>query len=188
MNKSELTDSAKGLMQVFSKPAYVLLAAIAGFLTFELLIWIFNFPTVLYVLFEAPLTVWEKLTFFFGSFEALFVSYTVFGAASLAIFSFLQGMNVAALVYVLRNNLLVGKYTALKSTGPFALAVIGFGCAACGTSILAPLLASLAAGSAMVVSEAVGVAANILGIFLAAYSLYVLGKASYLHAQAKLQT
>jgi len=97
----------------------------------------------------------------------------------------LFGINLALLVFVLRNRgfKLIPKKSGL---GGFAFAIIGGGCIARGTSIIAPLLATLGATSAPFVRDP-GAIFNWLGSLLIAYSIYKLGAVcSYIFATKDL--
>ena len=55
------------------------------------------------------------------------------------------------------------------------LAVLASGCAACGTSVLTPLLISVGAGGSLALSREIGIAISYLSLTLVVYSIYSLG-------------
>ena len=94
-------------------------------------------------------------------------------ALGIVIFSSLFGLNLALLVYVLRNQGF--KNIPKKSSfGGTVFAVLAGGCVACGTSILAPLVATFGATSTAFLRD-LSAWLNWTASVLIVYSIYKLG-------------
>ncbi len=90
-------------------------------------------------------------------------------------------------MYVLRSRV-ADTGSANTAGGLSVVAVaIGAGCAACGTSIITPILAAAGATGTIGLARQIGVLANIIGFGLVLWSLYGLGKrAAAIQAAQKL--
>ena len=155
---------------VLKKPPYSVLALLSAFIMLTIIIWSLNYQLVGYILTNADMTILQKLRFFSYGYEALFTSFDSFLSVSIISLSFLFGINIAVLTYSLRR-----KTASARATGTSGLAatlgILSSGCAACGTSLLGPLLATLGATSLTAVHN-IGAAFSILGSLLLLYSIY----------------
>ncbi|MEX1059298.1 MAG: hypothetical protein WEC17_02615, partial [Candidatus Saccharimonadales bacterium] len=171
---------------VFRYPTYILIAFIGAFLVSGLIVWSLNLSLVKYIIFEAPLNFLQKIDFFFDAFRGIYSTYNSIQGTGIILFSVLFGINLALLVYVLRNR---GFESIPKKSGlgGFAMAIIGGGCIACGTSIIAPIIATSGAASTAFLTELSAVL-SWLGSILIAYSIYKLGAVcSYIIASKNLR-
>lgn len=167
--------------RIFARPQYILLVVFGAFLASGLILWSLNLSLVRYILFEAPLTLLQKLDFFFDVYKNLYTTYSGVQGTGIALFSLLFGINLALLVFVLkhRNIKSIPKKSGL---GGFGLAIIGGGCIACGTSIITPIIATFGATSTTFLRDLSAIL-SWLGSMLIAYSIYKLGTVcSYIFA------
>ncbi len=172
----------RSLVTVFSSPQYVVLALAVSVLFLGVLIWALNLQLLGYVFAQPTLTLWQKLAFvgqgyigyLSGAGEPLALSGLVFVA--------LAGINTAMLVWVLRRQAAAAGSGARRSGIASVAALLGSGCAACGTGILAPIVAGATAGATVfspvkfLLVSALGTAFNVLGIGLMLYSIAGLSK------------
>jgi hypothetical protein len=140
------------IVELFKQPKYALLSILASLLSGAFLMWSLNLDLVSYIIFDAPLTVVEKIQFFATSYRDLFTTYESTQAMSMLLFMILFGLNISLLVYVIRNQGF-SSATGKSSAGGLLVAVLGSGCLACGTSLLAPLLATFGAVSGAFMAE-----------------------------------
>ncbi len=174
--------AAGGIGHVLRKPGYVALAFATGFLAAGAIIWALNYRVLLYVLFDAPFSIGTKLKFFVDGYGALLTTFGVMQAVSIVVFAFLFGVNVSLLVYVVRRR----SMTAVRHSGAVGLllGIVGGGCAACGTSLLVPLFASIGVTASASLVGLLGSVALLLASLLTVISIYRLG---YLAATARAQ-
>jgi hypothetical protein len=162
----------KAVLFVLKKPAYLISTVLLSFLMAGVIIWSFNYELVGYIIFEAPLNFFEKIEFFSYGYQNLFNTLDSLLSSGILIFSFLFGVNTSMLIYVIKNH---GFKNLPKksSTSAFILAILGGGCIACGTSLLAPILISIGAVSTPFLRD-LGAIFNWLGSLLLLYSIYKL--------------
>lgn len=168
-----LKNSAHGIIKVLKRPHYILLAGLVAFLASGLVIWSLNFELVRYIIIDAPISVFEKIRFFWDVQTGIYSAYENMQASGIILFGLLFGLNTALLVYTIRSGSI--KKIPKKSGGASVVfAALGGGCVACGTSILAPLLATLGATTSTFVTSLSHVLIWI-SILLISYSMYKLG-------------
>ncbi len=167
--------SILGLLSIFKQPFYIALAAIISFITLGVLLWSLNLDLLGYILVDSPLSLLEKMDFILDAYSGIATNYESFQSIIMVIFSVMFVLNLAALVFVVRG----GQKQAIKSkssVGGLAVAIVGGGCIACGTSIITPLLTSLGAVGSATLSSTIGLYLNLIGIALIIYSLLSLGQ------------
>lgn len=166
----KLQISVRGVGRVLLRPLGVLTTLGVAFLVVTFFVWLPNIG-LLYELGKLPtLSYWDKVQVFFEGLGGLMTNNFELQAISILLVSLLVGLNTAMLVVVGSN--IVGH---AKSGGATLLAVFAAGCAACGTSIFAPVLASLVAVTSAGLVEVFGLIANLIAICLLAFSIYRLG-------------
>lgn len=160
----------RAVFQLLRRPQYLLLAVVAALLMMGIIIWSLNLDLLRFIFFESPLSLAEKLEFYIDGYGNLYSVYSASLSTGIIVFSTLFGINLAMLVYVLKHQ---GLANVPKKSGSSALvlAVLSGGCAACGTSLLAPLIASLGATTLPFVRD-LGTIFTWLGALLTLYSIY----------------
>lgn len=157
------------------KPIYGLLAIVIASITLAVVLWAFNLNLLWFVLFDSGLPLLEQFNFLAGIYGSIATNFESSLALTLVLFSILFGINMSALVFVLRQRVRA-KAAAGKSIGGLAGAIVGAACAACGTSIVAPLLSALGATGTVGLANSIGAIVNILSIGLILFAIYSLGK------------
>lgn len=164
--------SAHNVFVMLARPVNLLAALFIGFLMLSIIIWWLNIDLIGYIIFQSPLSLGSKLRFLGYSYEALFTSYDNLLSISILLLSLLFGLNALLLWRALKQRA-AGAKTARLGGFAAALGVLSGGCAACGTSLIAPVLASVGATSAA--AQSAGIFFNFLGSALLLYSIYRLG-------------
>lgn len=178
--KLSLASSAK----VFKIPSYVLLAVFGSLVTVAVILWAFNLDVLSYLIFKAPISPAEKLGLFADIYKDIYTNFSEFHEVVTVAFTLLFGVNVALMTFIIKNK---GFKSIPKKSGlgGLVLAIVGGGCVACGTSLLAPLLASVS-GASSVFFRDISLILNLLATVLVIYSIYRLGLiASNVHAKNK---
>lgn len=140
-----------------------------------LLVWLFSFQTLLYVLSVPFLSTSEKLSYFFSPYANSFLYFfrdpIVF---TRDIFVILAAINISLLIFIKRNT--PSDHRKIRGgTSGLVVGLVASGCVVCGTSIIAPLFASVGATATASASQSIGAIGNIIGIILMIYSLHGLG-------------
>lgn len=163
---------------LYFKPAYLLMAVGVSVVFYEFIFWFLNLGLLQYLLASPYLSIQDKFGMLTGSYSGIFT--LPFSPLALMLFlvSIFQGISVSALVYTMRQERLTRR-TFLKDfsgTG-FAgvLSVLGLGCAACGTSLVTPIVTFLFATSSVAVAEAVGLYAAMLALIVSIVTVYLTG-------------
>jgi hypothetical protein len=128
-----------------------------------------------YIIFEAPISTLDKLGVFWDVQTGIYTVYSSPQATGILLFGILFGINGAMILRLLKS----GTYRALPKKsggGSLLFAVLGGGCVACGTSILAPLLATFGATSSVFMNN-LSNWLNWISIILISYSIYKIGGA-----------
>lgn len=162
----------QAITHVLRLPRYIVLAATSTLLMAGLIIWSLNLDLLRYILFEAPLTAYDKFEFFAYGYQSLFTTYNSALSLGIIVFTLLFGINIAMLTFAIRREGLAS-IPKKSGGGAFIFAILGGGCIACGTSLLAPLVASAGAASAPLLRD-LGAIFNWLGSLLLIYSIYKL--------------
>ena len=185
LKRTKLKLSLRSTLRVISLPKYLLVSILTSFFMAGLIIWSLNLDLLAYIFFQAPISSFEKIRFFLDGYTSIATNITNAQSSGIALFSTLFGINMALIIYVLRRRGL--KVIPKKSgSGAFALAILSGGCFACGTSLLAPLLATLGATSGSFV-RGLGTLFNWLGSILLVYSIYKLSHiAATIQAKEKI--
>jgi hypothetical protein len=171
----KLKISLKAIGGVLLRPLYAIVGMVVTLAVLGMLLWIFNFDLFLYILTNSDISAGEKLTVFIQSYASLITNFENFAAIILVLFALLLGINMALLAFVMKNiGASIGKESGKSGLSLFA-AVLGAGCAACGTSILAPVLTAVGSTATIGLVEAIGVTANFAGIGLVLFSITRLG-------------
>lgn len=164
----------KGVGYVLKKPQYLAGVIIGAFLSASLVIWSLNLELAKFILFEAPISLADKLQFFSESIRSVFTTYGDIQGLGIMLFAVLFGINTAMLIFVLKHQGFksIPKKSGLGGT---IAAVISGGCVACGTSLLAPLAATFGATSGAFLRD-LALWLNWLASILVIYSIYKLGQ------------
>lgn len=162
------------ILKVLKKPKYLIAGILAGLFILGVILWSLNFDLLKFIIIDSSLPLTEKFSFFTSVYKGIFVSAGRLPALTMIIFAILFAINTACVLFVIRNR---DKESALhKSTvAGLGLAIVGGGCIACGTSILAPILIGVGAGGASTFLSEIGVYINLVASIFLVWSIYRLG-------------
>lgn len=181
--------SLKSVGTVIVRPLYAGYAFISAFLFMQLILWGTNFSLAQYILTTGNISFVSKVDFFASSTRDVFANIFIPANTLLIIVSVLQGLVISTLLYVIKYNRSVDKKALGGSVFAAALATIGLGCVACGTSLLVPIVAIFASSSAAVITKSLTTPVLILSIFISLFSLYKAGlQASTVIAHESIDT
>lgn len=174
--------SAKSIFKLlYFRPAYLFLAVIISIIFYEFIFWLMNLGLLNFLITSGYLTMGEKLGILIGSYANVFTTPIAPLSFTLFIVSLLQGASAAAIIYTVRRERQMGK-DVFRSMGRTSitglLAAFGFGCVACGTSLVTPILTYFFATSSVALATQIGLysmylafAASLIGAYLAGYKL-----------------
>lgn len=174
--KLRLKVSLRAISKVLRQPGYIAVAVLGMLIASGFILWSLNLDLLQYVWFQTTLPVIDKLDFFISVYKDLYGTYNSIEGTGIVLFSVLFGVNMSLLIFVIKHHGFA-KVPKKSGIGGFALAIVGGGCVACGTSLLAPVLATVGATSSAFVRE-LAIVFNWLGVVLISYSIYKLGQLS----------
>lgn len=166
--------AAKNIGKVLIIPAYAATAVAGMIVVMGIILWSLNFDVLRFVLFESGISAYDKFTFFTSVYKGIFGAFGNIQALSIIIFSALFGINISVLTFVL-IGLKSRKALNGGSIAGLGAAILGGGCIACGTSLLAPVLTSLGVLGTSLLTNSLGVILNVVGSLFILWSLYKLG-------------
>lgn len=184
---TKLKISVVSTIRIFRSWKYLTLAIVVTLAISGLVLWSLNLGLLRYIVFEAPISFLDKLGFFTYGYSSVFTTYNSAQPVGLILLSVLFGINTSVFVYVIRRQgfKLVPKKSGI---GAFGLAIISGGCVACGTSLVAPLLATFGAASSVFLRD-LSTILNWAGSVLLLYSIYKLSHiAATIQAKDKLNS
>ncbi len=165
--------SMRAVVRILKKPTNILIMLSVFLLVSNLIIWALNLELIRYIAFSAPLSIGDKIGFFTDVYKDMLVLNPTLQSIGILLFSALFAINIAVVIYVIRN-LGFSKIPKKSGGGGLFFAILGGGCVACGVSILAPLVATFGAASTVFLEE-VSMWFNWIGVGLVSYSIYKLG-------------
>ena len=167
------------LRLLYFKPAYLFLALASAALFYEIIFWFLNLGLAGYLLTSPYLSVLDRLEIIKSSFSGIFGAPFSLLATLLFIVALLQGVATSALTYLIRKERKFNRSFGASLGGAGAagvFAVLGLGCAACGTSLVTPLLTLLFASSSVALAEQVGMYSAAVALVAAMVSAYLSGR------------
>jgi len=165
------------LKRVFKHPTYVLFALGVSATVFAFATWLPNLTLIVEVMGHPNASLAQKLELPIALLGSITTNFTLLSASYTILIAILFGVNLALIVYLVRNRV-----ATLKQSGTTAgfLGVVsglfGVGCAACGSLILTSVLSLIGAGGALTFLPLGGGEFGILGVGLLAWSLYSITK------------
>lgn len=176
--KRLLTSFSAIVRLLYFKPLYTLLAAAVSIIFYEIIFWLLNIGLAQYLFTSPYISPLEKLSVLAGSYTGIFSTPLSPLALTLFAVSILQGITVASLMYTIRYQRREGR-DVLKNIGGAGIAglfsALGLGCAACGTSLVTPLLTFFFATSSVALADTVGFYSTLVALVAAIVTTYLSG-------------
>lgn len=162
--------------RVFANFSFVLLALAVALGVVLISIWLPNKSLLGFVLSADNLSWTSKFAFLLGSFGILGSNFSVFSRSVLIILAVLTGINLAYLVYFLRNR--AAQATAGSVSGWLGIVsgLIGIGCASCGSVILSTIFGFTAVSGFLGLLPWQGTEFAVIGLALLLISIWLLAK------------
>lgn len=162
-------------IKVFRHLRYVVTTAIVAFIVFSLSVLLSNFELIKQM-FDAAVPFGFKLKFVFSLLGTIGTNYTGLGAITTILVALLFGVNIALFAYYLSHSRKVSRKGEALGIVGLILGVIGTGCFACGSFLLASVIGLTATASFVTFWPLHGQEIGILGVVLLGLSIYFLLK------------
>jgi len=156
---------------VLTIPTYAVVAAVAGLLGLTLFVATQNLRPVLDLVVGGPLPLDARLTVLLELYPVVGGVYGPLTSTVLVVLAALIGVDVAMVVYHLREHGLSAREGSTSVVG-VVLGTLGAGCAACGTAVLAGLLSLFGAAGVVTLLPLDGLELPLLASFVVVLSIY----------------
>ncbi|MFC6906045.1 hypothetical protein [Halalkalicoccus tibetensis] len=160
---------------VLSIPLYAAVALFAGLVGLTLFVVTQNVPLVRDLVIFGPLPLGDRLTILLNLFPFVGTGFDLPTSLLLVAIGGLTGVNVAMLLYHLREHR-VSLGGSSGSVGGVVFGTLGAGCAACGSAVVAGALGVFGAGWVLALLPLEGLEFALLGIVVLVLSTYWLAE------------
>lgn len=162
------------ITRVFSNGWYTLLTLLIFFISVSLVLLLPNYSLIEKIAASEAISSGAKLALVWSLYGSLSVNFTLFSAFYTLVVLLLFAVNIALFVYYIRRA--QKATTGMKSAHAGSLAgitagILGIGCAACGSVILAALAASVGATGILIALPLHGGELALVGIALLVWSI-----------------
>lgn len=161
---------------VFGSPRYAALALATALAVFVFATWLPNLGLIWEIGASSSVRLSDKIQILASLVGSITTNFTLFSALSLVAVALLFGANVAMIAYGVALRRQFGQTGVTASVGGLAAGLTGVGCAACGTFLLAPMLAAAGATGFLAMLPFGGEEFSAAGIVLLCSSLFWTGK------------
>lgn len=167
----------RALRKVLREPLYSLLLVVVSVSVFVLAVLFPNLSLIREVMAHPSLSIGDKVALPIGLLGSISTNFTLLSAIVTVAISVLFAANVALTTYFLRRRITQVKQSG-AAHGVFGVvsAVVGIGCAACGSLLLSSLLALVGAGWVLAYLPLAGGEFGLIGVVLLVYALHATAK------------
>ena len=167
----------QALQRVFTKPLYILLALITSLAVFAFAVWFPNISLIVRIMGHSGISFLQKLDLPISLLGSIATNFTLLSASYTIAIAVLFGINFAMIVYFLRRRIVEVRQSGI-TMGFFGMAsgVVGMGCAACGSFLLASIFSLVGASGVLAYLPLAGGEFGILGVVLLGASLHMTAK------------
>jgi hypothetical protein len=162
---------ARTVRLVNSSSAYAALSVVAGFVGLNLFVVSQNLDLFTSVVVSGDLPLGARAAILVGLYPFVGTAFTATEGVLLVAVAALFGVNLSMLTYQLRENR-VRLREGSGSVAGMVLGVLGAGCAACGTAVLAGVLSIFGAAGALTVLPFDGLEFSFVALVLLVLSIY----------------
>lgn len=167
---------ARAIREVFGNPRYVFLSGIVSLIAFSLAVWLPNARLLFSVATGGDTSFLETLTFAFRLLSSISTNFTALSASFTILIVILLGINVSLVVFQIKRQGQLSSGGGIAGVFGTVSGIFGIGCAACGSLILTPILATVGGAGILAVLPFGGAELGIAGVLLSAIAAYLLAK------------
>jgi len=160
---------------VFSRSWYIIIAIITAFLLLLLAIWLPNLSFLKHVAVSDSYSFGNKAAIFWSYFGFLGTNFTPLTRTFTIVISLLSGINVAMLVFYLKNRIKLERSAGVGILGVIT-GLLGVGCASCGSVLLSSFIGLSASAAFTGFLPLRGAEFSIIGMLILLVSIYLIAK------------
>ncbi len=159
------------LKDILTRLNYLLIFIIVSFVVFAILVLSSNMQLVLSIISHQSANIFTKFGIIIGLIGSIQTNFSIFSVFSMATVSILLGINISAMLYLIKEaGGVLFKKSIVGTGGGVLSAMLGGGCAACGTLVITPLLSAVGLGGVVSFLPFAGQEFNILAIIVLSLS------------------
>lgn len=159
--------------EVFENKSYLFLAGAAALAVFAFAVWLPNMRLLFSLATDSAVPISAKFSFPIRLLQAITTNFTVLSASYTIAIALLAGINAALIAYcVKRQKQRLSKAGVTAGTFGILSGVLGMGCAACGSLILASVLGTAGGAGIIALLPFKGGEFGALGVILLASSIF----------------
>lgn len=163
------------LTQVFSKPSYIVLSVFTFFTVITLAIWLPNINFLAHTAVSDTFTFSQKVGIIGSVFGSIQTNFTPLSQVTTILIAFIFAVNLSFFIYFFLRAAKLSKEAGIGTAG-FLIALVGLGCASCGSVIISSLLGIGATAAFVGALPLKGAEFGLLSILLLSFSIYLLSK------------
>lgn len=166
------------LKRVYRQPLASVVTVLVAIGALTLMIIAPIYSTAAQVLLASSVSILEKLQFIWSLYGILGTNYTILTASTVVLIACMFGVNVTLLMYYLKRTRGATRVRAVGRTtiGGTVAAILGIGCAACGSAVLLVVLKLLGITWLLAYAPLEGAEFGLLGVAALMYVAYTLIK------------
>jgi len=161
--------------KVFSRPWYILLALVVALLFLLIAIWLPNISSLRHVVGSTSYNLGAKLNIFWSYFGFLGTNFTPLTRILTIVVATLSGVNIAMLVFYLKNRIQLERSAGVGLMGTLA-ALLGVGCASCGSVLISSFIGLSATAAFTGALPLRGAELGLIGALVLLVSIYLIAK------------
>jgi len=163
--------------EVFRGFRYLLLAGCVAFIVFAFSTWLPNIGLVFDIITSSSVSFQQKINIPFQLLGSIQTNFSIFSASYTIAIAALFGINIAMVAYYIKQRKRFFQQSGMvTSFGGLASGILGIGCAACGTFVLAPILSVIGAAGLIAALPFGGGEFGILSIGILGFSIVLISK------------
>jgi hypothetical protein len=163
--------------KVFRNIQYLTIAFTIAASIFVLSLWLPNLKLIWQIIISSTASLTDKLAILLGLLGSIKTNFTVFSAFYTIAIAVLFGINVAMIVYYIKQRRKFNRQSGIViSTGGLASGILGISCASCGFFLLTSVLPLVGMGGLFAFLPLGGQEFGILGVVILCVSTFLTAK------------
>lgn len=163
----------KAFKEVFSRPAYVILAVIIFFVVLTVAVWLPNISFLSHTATSETFTLPQKIGIISSTFAGIQTNFTPLSRTLTVLVAFFFAINVSFFIFYILRAATLSREAGIGTSG-FLLGLIGIGCASCGSVILSGIFGVGATAGFLGAFPLKGQEFGLLSLILLGFSTYLL--------------
>lgn len=163
------------IINIITRPKYLLLTVIVGFIVIAFAAWLPNLHLITKTMTSATMTIWQKTNLLTSLLGSLQTNFTLLSRAVTFMSAGLVGVQMSLLVYYSKQVFRTQQSMGMSALGMVA-SMLGVGCTSCGSVVLTSLIGFGTATAVLGFLPFRGQEFGFVGIGILLFSIYLIVK------------